>query len=162
MGEPTHIRKLHSRRSPRSYASPEVIQSLITAKTSEKPARITRRQLMPVLSLVQRMAAGGDATTAVDAAALVPVLQRAIAAAPPGRPNALRCYVVTQADGSVVQAHGLKAAGRAAGRAPSTVANALNKGRGVARFKVADEYGNPAEIVVRKAEENRQNSESDD
>lgn len=158
----THIRKLRGRNSPRSFASPEVKSTAFTRPDSEKPARITRRQLGPVLALVQRMAAGGDATTAVDAAALVPVLQRAIVAAPPGRPNALRHYDVKLPDGSVVRAHGLKAAGRAAGKAPSTVANALNKGSGVARFKTSDEYGNPSEIVVRKAKENGAKSQTGD
>lgn len=146
----THIRKLRGRESKYRVIEPTVKPNIFTKEELDKPARLTKRQLGPVLALVQRMAAGGDATTAVDAARLVPVLQRGIAAAPAGRPNALKYYDVTLPDGSTVRAHGLKAAGRACGRAASTVANALNAGNGVAEFAGADEHGNPAVIMVKR------------
>lgn len=154
MPSSTHIRKLRGSRKTRSYSLPGVSPKLHTKKTIEKPARITRRQLMPVLGLVQRVAAGGDATTAVDAAALVPVLQRAVAAAPAGQPSARVPYSVQMPDRAVHQVVGLRAVAALTGKAVSTIANALTKGRGVATFGAADEYGNPSEIVVRKAEEN--------
>lgn len=150
----THNRKLRGRESKHKYSEPEVIQLTYTKKNLEKPARITKRQLGPVLALLQRMAAGGDATTAVDAARLVPVLQRAIATAPAGRPRALRRYIVSRGDGTEAVVQGLVAAAAAAGKAKSTLANALTKGGGVATFAALDENGNPAQTVVRKAEEN--------
>lgn len=129
---------------------PEVTERVVTKPRKEKPARASRRQLGPVLALLRRVAAGGDATCAVDAASLVPMMERAVASALPGQPRHRASYVVTLADGSAVQVQGLVSAAKASGKAKSTLANALSIGRGTASFPARDEHGNPAAIVVRR------------
>lgn len=132
----------------RSVYEPEVTREVITKPSKEKPARLSKRQLGPVVALLERVALGGDATTAVDAASLLPTLRNAIATAPPGQPRHRKHYVVEQANGSAVRVPGVAEAARLAGKAHSTLANALSQGKGRAEFAAVDEHGNPATIVV--------------
>jgi hypothetical protein len=129
---------------------PEVTPKVVTRAPKEKLARISQRQLGPVVALLKRMAVGGDATTAVDAATLLPVVERAFSAAPPGQPRHRVSYRVQMPDGAVLQVQGLHGAAKASGKARSTIANALSVGRGTATFPTTDQHGNPATITVSK------------
>jgi hypothetical protein len=142
--------KLSGRTNPLSNLEPEVTPQVVTRAPKEKPARLSQRQLGPVLALLRRVAAGGDATTGVDAARLVPVVERALAVAPPGQPRHRVSYRVKMPDGAVLQVQGLHGAAKASGKARSTIANALTVGRGTASFPATDEHGNPATITVSK------------
>lgn len=132
------------------FASNEVKQKRITIPPKQKPARISRRQLEPVLALLKRVAAGGDARAAVDAARLVPFVARALVAAPAGQPRARCWYGVRLPDGTGQKVQGLRAAARLSRRAVSTLANALSKGQGKAEFSITDQYGNPALVTVER------------
>jgi hypothetical protein len=153
MNKTTHAPSARRLRQPRKeprYSSPEVTTQVSTVPKPQKPARLSRRQLGPVLALLRRVASGGDATTAVDAAALVPIVERGLAAAPPGQPRWRCWYSVLDANGYASKVHGLAAAAKAAGKARSTVANALSKGNGAAEFPATDEHGNPAIVLVNR------------
>lgn len=146
----THGPRLHMRNRVTEQKTKTVIPKGVTVNDAVKPARITKRQLGPVLALLKRVAQGGDATTAVDAARLVPFVERALAAAPAGQRAARDRYRVTQPTGAAAEYAGLAETARALGRAKSTVANALTKGGGKALFNATDEHGNPAVVEVEK------------
>jgi hypothetical protein len=150
MSSITPRNRLSGRTNPLNNLEPEVTPTVVTKAPKEKPARLSQRQLGPVLLLLRRVAVGGDATTAVDAARLVPVVERALAAAPPGQPRHRASYRVQTPDGAVVQVQGLHGAAKASGKARSTIANALTVGQGTATFPARDEHGNPATITVSK------------
>ena len=132
------------------YASNELALRPVNKAAAEKPARITRPQVAAVLSLVKRVAAGGDAATAVDAAACIPLLEQALRAAPAGHRAARKEYECRLPDGTVQRVQGLRAVARLAGKAHGSIANAISKGGGAAEFPCADALGNPARIFVRR------------
>ena len=142
--------RLHGVSPNPSYARQEVTKRPVTAKQAAKPARITKRQLAPVLALVRRVAAGGDATTGLDAAACIPMLEAALAVAPAGQRTARLAYECRLPDGTVQRVEGLRAVAGLAGKALSTVANAIGKGGGKAEFPCHDALGNPARIYIRR------------
>lgn len=140
--------KMRGWESDQRYVPPGVQSLQITDRELAKPPRASKRELLAVLQILQRVAAGGDATTAVDAAALIPIVHRAVSAAPPGRPNAIKNYTVTLPNGTQIVALGLRGAAAACNKAVSTVANALTTGGGKAEFSATDDFGNPAVITV--------------
>lgn len=132
------------------FASNELALRPSNTEAAPKPARITRPQVAAVLSLVKRVAAGGDATTAVDAAACIPLLEGALRAAPAGHRAARKEYECRLPDGTVQRVQGLQAVARLAGKVHGTVANAISRGGGVAEFPCCDALGNPARIFIRR------------
>lgn len=117
---------------------------------ANSPARITRCQLGLVLAVLRRVAAGGDATCGVDAAALVPVVDRCMAVAPVGQKPGRQWFSITWPSGKVERQLGAKAVSERIGRSRSHTQNVVSVGGGRGEFACVDEHGNPAVIVVER------------
>lgn len=143
--------RLTGRRPSPAYADPAVGKRGATAiDPALRPARINRRQLGLVLAVLRRVAAGGDATTGVDAAALVSVVDRCLAAAPAGPRTGRQWFSIQWPSGKVERQLGAAAVAARIGRSKSHTQNVVSRGKGRGEFACVDDNGNPARIVVEK------------